>query len=113
MKATPHGFSLIMVLVALAIMCLLVLALLSGASHGLRYAQGDANLARETMLADTAAALVIGQIQQATIATNQAWISQPGLIRTYAATNTTRAPIACYKLYSAPQMIDKAGTFRS
>jgi uncharacterized protein (TIGR02600 family) len=109
MKATPHGFSLIMVLVALAIMCLLVLALLSGASHGLRYAQGDANLARETMLADTAAALVIGQIQQATIATNQAWISQPGLIRTYAATNTTRAPIACYKLYSAPQMIDTSG----
>jgi uncharacterized protein (TIGR02600 family) len=110
MKTMPHGFSLIVVLVALAIMSLLVLALLSGASHGLRYAQGDANLARETMLADSAAALVIGQLQQATTATNQAWISQPGLIRTYAATNSTRAPIACYKLYSAPQMVDTSGS---
>jgi uncharacterized protein (TIGR02600 family) len=109
MKASPHGFSLVVVLVALAMMSLLVVALLTGASHGLRYAQGDANLARETMLADTAAALVIGQIQQATTATNQAWISQPGLIRTYAGTNATRTPAACYKLYSAPQMIDTSG----
>jgi type II secretory pathway pseudopilin PulG len=63
MKVSPHGFSLVIVLVALAMMSLLALALLSGASHSLRYAQGDANLAREVMLADSGAALVIGQIQ--------------------------------------------------
>ena len=107
---STRGFSLIVVLAALAIMSLLLLALFSGASHGVRYAQNDANLARETMLADSAADLVMGQIQQAATPTNQAWISQPGLIRTYAATNSVRTPSACYKLYSASPMTDTSGS---
>jgi uncharacterized protein (TIGR02600 family) len=103
-----RGFALLTVLVALAVMSLLLLALFAGTSHQVRGGQNDASLARERMLADSAVSLVIGQIQQASTQTNQAWISQPGLIRTYAATSA-RTPSASYKLYSAPQMIDTSG----
>lgn len=101
-----------MVLAALAVMSLLLVALFAGASHQVRDGQNDASLTRERMLADSAVSLVIGQIQQATTQANHAWISQPGLIRTYAATGT-RMPEKCYKLYSTPQisqMIDTSGT---
>jgi uncharacterized protein (TIGR02600 family) len=107
--ARVRAFSLITVLAALAIMSLLLLALLASASHQVRGGQNDASLERERMLADTAVSLVIGQIGQATTQPNQAWISQPGLIRTYAATSA-RTPAASYKLYSAPQMIDTSGS---
>ena len=108
-RGTAPGFALVMVLIALAVMSLLLLAVFGGAAHQIRGAQGDASFAREKMLGDTAAALVIGQIQQASTQTNQAWISEPGLLRTYAATSS-RAPAACYKLYSSPQMIDTSGS---
>ena len=106
---STSGMVLVMALAALAVMMILLLALFQGASHQMRGAQGDASLAREKMLADSAVALVIGQIQQASTQTGQAWISQPGLLRTYAAT-ASRTPTACYKLYSAAQMTDTSGT---
>ena len=106
--ARSQGFSLLTVLAALAVMSLLLLALMSGAAHQVRGGQNAASLARARMLADSAVSLVIGQIQQATTQTDQAWISQPGLIRTYAATKA-RTASASYKLYSAPQMIDTSG----
>ena len=106
--ALRTGFSLVTVLAALAIMSLLLLALFAAASHQVRGGQNDASLAREKMLADSAVALVIGQIQQATTQAGQAWISQPGLIRTYKAISA-RTPNASYKLYSSPQMIDTGG----
>ena len=105
------GMVLVMTLVALAVMLILLLALFAGASHQIRGAQGDASLAREKILADSAVALVIGQIERASTQTNQAWISQPGLLRTYAAT-ATRTPTACYKLYSTASlgnMLDTSG----
>ncbi len=104
-----RGFSLIVVLASLAIMSLLLIAIFSGNTRGVRFAQNEAAVARAGMLADSAAALVIGQIQQATMPAGQAWISQPGLIRTFAASNSTRTPAACYKLYSAAQMTDTSG----
>jgi len=100
---------LVMALAALAVMTILLLALFAGASHQTRGAQGDASLAREKMLADSAVALVIGQIAQASSQTNVAWISQPGLLRTYAAT-ATRAPTACYKLYSTASVTNLVDT---
>ena len=106
------GVTLVMVLIALGLIALLLLALFSGATHQLRGARNDALIAREKMLADTAVALVIGQISTASTQTGQTWISQPGLLRTYAA-SATRAPTACYKLYSTPslaQMTDTTGT---
>ena len=105
------GMVLVMALVALAVMMILLLALFAGASHQIHGAQSDASLARERMLADSAVALVIGQIQEASSQTNQAWISQPGLLRTYN-TNAVRTPTACYKLYSTTNlagMIDTSG----
>jgi uncharacterized protein (TIGR02600 family) len=105
----PRGFSLVVVLAALAIMSLLLVAIFSGTSHGVRSAQNDASVARAALLADSAAALVIGQVEQATTLAGHGWISQPGLIRTFAATSHARSPSACYKLYSAPQMIDTSG----
>ena len=113
-RVRPHriaGTVLIMTLVALAVMAILLLALLHGVSHQMRGAQGDAALARESMLADSAVQLVIGQIEQASSQTNEAWISQPGLLRTYS-TNAVRTPTACYKLYSTVSltgMIDTSG----
>jgi uncharacterized protein (TIGR02600 family) len=104
------GFVLIIALGALAIMTILLLSLLRGASHQIRGAQSDAATAREKILADSAVALVIGQIGQASTQSGQAWISQPGLLRTYSATTTTRAPSACYKLYSAASLVDTGGT---
>jgi hypothetical protein len=106
------GMVLVMALAALAVMMILLLALFQGASHQTRGAQDDASLAREKMLADSAVALVIGQIQQASSQSGQAWISQPGLLRTYN-TNAVRTPTACYKLYSTanlPGMTDTSGT---
>jgi uncharacterized protein (TIGR02600 family) len=103
------GFTLIMALAALAVMTILLLALLRGTSHQTRGAESEASLAREKMLADSAVSLVIGQIQQASTQTGQAWISQPGLLRTYD-TTASRKPTACYKLYSSSQMTDTSGT---
>src|SRR5271154_1330764 len=94
---STSGMVLVMALVALAVMMILLLALFAGASHQMRGSQGDAALAREKMLADSAVALIIGQIQQASTQTNQTWISQPGLLRTYNA-SAARTPTACYKL---------------
>src|SRR5476651_1598229 len=97
------GMVLVMTLAALAVIMILLVALFAGASHQIHGAQGDASLAREKILADSAVALVIGQIQQASTQTNLAWISQPGLLRTYAAT-AVRTPTACYKLYSTASL---------
>jgi uncharacterized protein (TIGR02600 family) len=108
---STSGMVLVMALVALAVMIILLLALFAGVSHQIRGAQGDASLAREKILADSAVALVIGQIEQASTQTNLAWISQPGLLRTYS-TNAVRAPTACYKLYSTSSltnMVDTSG----
>jgi uncharacterized protein (TIGR02600 family) len=111
MRGANSGMVLVMALIALAVMMVLLLALFQGASHQTRGAQSDASLAREKMLADSAVALVIGQIRQASSQAGQAWISQPGLLRTYAAT-ASRTPTGCYKLYSVAStagMIDASG----
>lgn len=49
-------------------------------------------------LVDTAVNIVITQITDATGATNRAWVTQPGLIRTFTG---NRAPDVSYRLYSA------------
>jgi len=97
---------LIMVLLAIALITVLLLALFEGVTLQTRGAQNSTVLAQEELLADSAAALVESQIAQATAQTNQAWMSQPGLLRTYSLTNpaTPRAPVACYKLYSTTNL---------
>jgi uncharacterized protein (TIGR02600 family) len=97
-----------MALAALAIMTILLLAIFQGTSHQGRSAESAVVYAREQMLADTASALVMGQIKEATSQSGQAWISQPGLLRTYAAA-TPRQPSKCYKLYSNANETDSSG----
>ena len=101
------GFILVMALGALAVMTILLVALFQGASHQIRGAESDATYAREKLLADSAVAQVIGQIQQASTQPGQAWISQPGLLRTYA--GASRLPFESYKLYSAASLTDSSG----
>ncbi len=111
-SATTSGMVLVVVIAMLAVATLLLLALFSGTRNQRINAASDASLAREKMLADSAAALVIGQIAQASTQTNQAWISQPGLLRTYS-TNAVRTPSACFKMYSTTNlasMVDTSGT---
>ncbi len=111
-RLSRDGFVLVVALGVLAVMTLLLLALMQGASHQVRSAENDAAFAQEKMLADSAVALVIGQIQQASTQPNQTWISQPGLLRTYGLT-ASRTPTASYKLYSTAtlaEMTDTSGT---
>src|SRR5258707_1175815 len=77
---STSGMVLVMVLAALAVMTILLVALFTGASHQILGAQSDATRGGKKMRADSAVALVMGQIQQASTQTNQAWISQPGLV---------------------------------
>jgi uncharacterized protein (TIGR02600 family) len=103
------GISLIVTVGALALVMFLVLALLEGVSHQAQQGPGGAATAEEKMLADSAVAMVIDQIQQASTQPGKTWISQPGLLRTYD-TTSSRKHVASYKLYSATQMIDTSGT---
>ena len=100
---------LVVTLLVLAVVTLVLVALFAGVSHQASHAESTAILARETMLADSAVALVIGQITAASTQPGQTWISQPGLLRTYG-TNTVRAPVACYKLYSTPTLAGMTDT---
>ena len=102
------GFVLVVALGALALMMILLVAILQGARDQGRGAETAAIVAREKMLADSAASLVIGQIQLASTQSGVAWISQPGLLRTYSAT-ASRQPLECYKLYSAASLTDSSG----
>jgi len=99
------GIVLVMVLLGLAMAMILLLALFAGTLGQSHSASSDALQDREKMLADSAVALVIGQIGQASSQAGQTWISQPGLLRTYAA-DATRKPTACYKLYSTANLAD-------
>jgi hypothetical protein len=53
------------------------------------------------ILSETALNLAIGQIQEGTTRPREAWVSQPGLIRTF---DTSGEPSRAYKLYSDDQM---------
>jgi hypothetical protein len=55
------------------------------------------------LLADSAVHLVISQIRQASTQPDLAWISQPGLIRTF---DSAGKPAKSYKLYSADSLIE-------
>lgn len=100
---------LLLVLAGLAIMMLLLVALLEGSAHQISGAENAAERTEERLLADSAVALVMGQIEQATTQTGHAWISQPGLLRVYD-TTASRRPVKSYKLYSSSQMNDTSGT---
>jgi hypothetical protein len=102
------GSALIIVLSLLVLLTAIVLTLLFRVKNDLTISQNYSDQANVKTLADTAVNLVIGQIRAGSSGVGQAWISQPGLIRTF---NNSGNPVAAYKLYSANVMTDVSGTF--
>jgi len=95
------GVALLIVLGMLVILSVIVIAFMSRVTTDLADSKGYQSQTNVRMLADSAVNLVIAQIRQASTASNNAWISQPGLIRTY---DTSGNPVTAYKLYSSSQM---------
>ncbi|MGB8355539.1 MAG: Verru_Chthon cassette protein A [Chthoniobacteraceae bacterium] len=104
-KAHPSrntaGVALLIVLGMLVILSVIVIAFMSRVTTDLADSKGYESQTNVRMLADSAVNLVIAQIRQASTSSSNAWISQPGLIRTY---DTSGNPVTAFKLYSSSQM---------
>ncbi|NJK90515.1 MAG: Verru_Chthon cassette protein A [Blastochloris sp.] len=96
------GAALIIVLGCLVLMAVMTLAFLAMVKNDSTASSAYAGGSSARLLADSAMNLVIGQIKDASERSDEAWISQPGLIRTY---DTEGKMVRAYKLYSSPQMI--------
>ena len=97
------GAALILTLGMLVLLSGLVLAFLLTVrtEYGSSKAYEGGTNAR--LLADSALNLVIGQIREASTQPEQAWISQPGLMRTF---DTSGKAVKSYKLYSADSLVE-------
>lgn len=108
----PRGAALIIALAIMVLVLALVVGILSRVSTERSAAGGYASSVGARLLADTAVQLVQAQIDAGTSGgTATAWVSQPGLIRTFDASGT---PARSYKLYSSSLMqtagaLDPAG----
>ena len=100
------GVALLIVLGMLVLLAVIVLAFLTSVTTDLADSKGYENEVQTHMLADSVLDLVEMQIRAASTGTGQAWISQPGLLRTFSSSGTV-----AYKLYSASRMVDASGTF--
>ncbi|WP_075089486.1 hypothetical protein [Verrucomicrobium spinosum] len=97
----PRGLALVVVLPLIALLTILVVTFLASVSTEYQAAKSQEYSSDARMLADSAASMVMTQVQVATGSPSLAWASQPGMIRTF---NTTGNPSAAYKLYSSAQM---------
>ncbi len=98
-----QGFALVVVLAILMLLVVLIVAFLSRASNERTAAAGAREAASARQLAETAVSLVQGQINLASSqGASVAWVSQPGLVRTF---DTAGTLLKYYKLYSADAMI--------
>lgn len=95
------GMTLVVVLFMLVIFVGLTMAIFYTAARERQLSSHFANSGDARRLVDSAVNLVITQISDATSATNRAWISQPGLIRTFTG---NRQPAMNYRLYSSGTM---------
>src|SRR5690606_28683938 len=92
---SPRGMALVVVLAVLVLIAVLVLGFF-GVAQQERTASGFYESgANARHLVDTATGVVTAQIQEATSDPNLAWISQPGLLRTF----DSGGQVAAYKLY--------------
>jgi len=103
-----RGIALLLVLTMLLLLSLLVVGLLISARQEVATAKSYSDSSDVRTLADMSANFVISQIARATNQSpysksneDNAWISQPGLLRTF----DTNGPKAAYKLYSSYNMI--------
>lgn len=98
--------ALVLVLGMLALLSIIIVAFLSSVNTDLTASRSYEDQASTRALADSAVNLVIAQIRQASTEGSRAWISQPGLIRTF----TGATPEKAYKLYSDATM-QETGAF--
>ena len=105
--AARGGMVLIIVLAILVLFSALALAIFLVSTSERRSSSLFAGAVEVRQLADTSVNLCIAQIQDATSATNRAWVSQPGLIRTFTG---NQQPAVNYRLYSWTDM-RPSGTF--
>lgn len=105
-KREAGGFALVIVLSILVLVVAIVLTFLVRAgTERTSSASYNASVSARQM-ADTAVSLVQAQINQAaTQGSSVAWMSQPGMVRTY---DQSGLLLKAYKLYSAPDMISGA-----
>ena len=99
--------ALVLVLGVLVLFTGLALAIFLTATTERRTSALFAGSVEARQLADTGINLCMAQIRDATSATNRAWVSQPGLIRTFTG---NRQPDTNYRLYSWTDM-RPAGAF--
>lgn len=105
---TPRrdAFALVFVLALIVLIATLLVGFLLSASTERSAAGGFAAASSARQFADTAVSIVQSQINHATTrGSNVAWISQPGMVRTF---DTSGNLVNAYKLYSAGGMIRNA-----
>lgn len=98
--STRRGVALLLVLGALVLISAITIGFLTAARSDRIAATFYETGSSARSYADTAVNISIAQIAEATADPNAAWISQPGLLRTF----NSSGPIAAYKLYSSPLM---------
>ena len=108
-RENRKGIALVLVLAFLVLITVLVIAFFSTVSTELSGAKGYASETTAQQLANSASQTVIGIIGAATSGSDAqgnptAWVSQPGMIRTYSTSGTTY-----YKLYSSGSMTVTSG----
>jgi len=99
-KSGQRGVALILVLGALVLISAIVIGFLSTVRQDRTSAAYYESGSSARQYADTAVTIAIAQIAEATSDPDLAWISQPGLLRTFNASGT----VAAYKLYSSDTM---------
>src|SRR6266481_5313809 len=105
--AHASGAALVLTLAMLVLLSCIIVAFLMSVRTDLASSKSYEASTSARVLADSAVNLVIAQIREGSTQPNQAWISQPGLIRTY---DTSGLATKAYKLYSASSMV-VAGAF--
>lgn len=97
-----RGAALVIVLAFLVLATVLVVAFLGTVMSEYGAAKMSSDVEAGRQLAETAVQIVMGQVRAATSRTDQAWASQPGMIRTY---DTAGKPSGVYALYSTAEMV--------
>lgn len=106
-RASRQGMALVLVLAVLVLFSALAMAVFLISKAERESSAIFASTLETRQLADSSINLCLAQIQDATSATHRAWVSQPGLIRTFTG---DRQPDVNYRLYSWTTM-RPAGAF--
>ncbi len=101
-----RGMALVIVLASLVLLSILVVSILTSARQEVTSSNSYGAGSDAKLLADLPLNLVTAQIAKATSNPDQAWISQPGLLRTFSPDGQQKA----FKLYSSYKM-EESGTY--